>query len=62
MGTQGDIMRLQYEVIRNSHFRALTPEQWIKNYAPKFRQRVNDILQKTGKLPTAEKMVIELSA
>jgi hypothetical protein len=62
MGIQGDLMRLEYEVIKNSHFRALTPEQWTEYYAARFRSKVNDILQKTGKLPTVEKMVIELSA
>jgi hypothetical protein len=62
MGTQGDIMRLEYEVIKSSHFRALTPEQWTEHYAVKFRAKVNEILNKTGKLPTAERMINELSA
>jgi len=62
MGTEADIIRLEYEVIRDSHFRALTPEQWIAHYAPQFRKRVNEILKKTGKLPTKEKIIIDLSA
>ena len=61
MGTQGDIIRLEYEVISNSHFRALTTEQWTELYAVKFRQKVNEILQNTGKLPTVDKIIVELS-
>jgi len=60
MGKEGDIIRLECEVIRNSHYRALTPEQWTAFYAVKFRNKVNDILLKTGKLPTVERIIMEI--
>ena len=69
MGLEGDIIRLEVEVIkrqmlskqeavenevhRNS---GLTYEQWVANYATKFRNTVNDILKRTGKIPTAQEV------
>jgi hypothetical protein len=61
MGTQGDIMRLEARLMSESHFRGLTHEQWTKHYAVKFRNRVEEVLKKTGRLPTKEEIERDLA-
>lgn len=54
-------MLLEASLMRDSHFRGLTYEQWTAHYAVKFRDKVNEILKKEGKLPTKEEMEVHLS-
>lgn len=69
MGLGADIIRLEVEIIKRAMMTkqdvlenqvhcnsGLTYEQWIAHYAPKFRESVNDILKRTGKMPTAQEV------
>lgn len=61
MSSQRDIMLLEASLMKDSHFRGLTYEQWTAHYAVRFRDKVNEILKKDGKLPTKEEMEVHLS-
>ena len=69
MGVEGDIMRLEVEIIKSAmlthrerlenelHLSSgLTHEQWVNNFAEKFRREVEAAVKKTGKLPTKEQV------
>jgi len=73
MGIEGDIMRLEVEIMKSAMLNrkeelenklhiasGLTYEQWTTHYAEKFRREVDAILKKTGKLPTKEQVELTL--
>jgi hypothetical protein len=73
MGTEGDIMRLEVEIMKSAMLNrkeelenklhlssGLTYEQWTAHYAEKFRREVDAVLKKKGRLPTKEEVELTI--